>query len=204
MKDTLQILSAMLYPHKSARASAEMIAANRMGQPGLWRFGISGDYPILLVEIEDSRQIDLIREVLQIHRFLRSRRFMLDVVILNRQQTDYGAELKGMLFRLISRTNSEQWLNQRGGIFILYADQINPAENILLQNRGPGQSQRQPRADQRPDAGLRYPGLSPARAFTPPARWTRQPARTMGCLPWSRSSVPQWARVVLARMAANT
>ena len=31
----------MLYPHRSARASAEMIAANRMGQPGLWRFGIA-------------------------------------------------------------------------------------------------------------------------------------------------------------------
>ena len=132
MKDTLQILSAMLYPHKSARASAEMIAANRMGQPGLWRFGISGDYPILLVEIEDSRQIELIREVLQIHRFLRSRRFMLDVVVLNCQQIDYGAELKGMLFRLISQTNSEQWLNQRGGIFVLYVDQINSTENILL------------------------------------------------------------------------
>ena len=94
-----------------------MIAANRMGQSGLWRFGISGDYPILLVEIEDPRQIDLVREVLQVHRFLRSRRFMVDVVMLNRQQTDYGAELNSMLFRLVSRTNSEQWLNQRGGIF---------------------------------------------------------------------------------------
>ena len=67
------------------RASPETIAANRLGQPGLWRFGISGDYPILLVEVDDPKQVDLVREVLQVHKYLRSRRFMLDVVILNRQ-----------------------------------------------------------------------------------------------------------------------
>ncbi len=135
-KNTLQVLSALLYPFKSLRASPETIAANRLGQSGLWRFGISGDYPILLVEIKESKQIDLIREVLQVHEFLRSRRIMVDVVILNYQQTDYGAELNGMLYRLVNRLNSEQWLNKRGGIFILYADQMNPDENTLLQTAG--------------------------------------------------------------------
>ncbi len=135
-KNTLRVLSALLYPFKSLRASPETIASNRLGQAGLWRFGISGDYPILLVEIEESKQIDLIREVLQVHEFLRSRRIMVDIVILNYQQTDYGAELNGMLYRLVNRLNSEQWLNKRGGIFILYADQINPDENILLHTAG--------------------------------------------------------------------
>jgi len=135
-KNTLQVLSALLYPFKSLRASPETIAANRLGQPGLWRFGISGDYPILLVEIEDPKQIDLIREVLQVHEFLRTRRFMVDIVILNHQATDYGAELNGMLYRLVNRLNSEQWLTKRGGIFILYVDQINPEEHALLQTAG--------------------------------------------------------------------
>jgi cyclic beta-1,2-glucan synthetase len=102
-KDTLQLFSALLYPFKEVRASPETIAANRLGQPGLWRFGISGDYPILLVEIDNPKQIDLVREALQVYKYLRSRRFMIDVVILNHQQTDYGAELHGMLYRLISR-----------------------------------------------------------------------------------------------------
>lgn len=135
-KNTLKVLSVLLFPFKSLRASSETIAANRLGQAGLWRFGISGDYPILLVEIGESQQIDLIREVLQIHEFLRSRRFMVDIVILNHQQTDYGAELNGMLYRLINRLNSDQWLTKRGGIFILYADQINPEEDILLHTSG--------------------------------------------------------------------
>jgi len=132
-KDTLQVLSALLYPIKALRASPETIAANRLGQPGLWRLGISGDYPILLVELEDPKDVDLVREAIRAHKFLRSRCFTLDVVILNHQQTDYGAELKGMLYRLVSRVNGEQWLNQRGGIFILYADEMGPEERTLLQ-----------------------------------------------------------------------
>ena len=132
-KDTLQVLSALIYSFKAVRASPETIAANRLGQPGLWRFGISGDYPILLVELDNPKQIDLVREALQVHKYLRSRRFMMDVVILNRQQTDYGAELNGMLYRLVSKMNGEEWLNQRGGIFILYADQMKPEERTLLQ-----------------------------------------------------------------------
>ena len=132
-KDILQILSALIYSFKLVRASTEIIAANRLGQPGLWRFGISGDYPILLVELDTSKQIDLVREALQVHKYLRSRRFMLDVVILNRQQTDYGAELNGMLYRLVSKLNGEEWLNQRAGIHILYADQMESEERTLLQ-----------------------------------------------------------------------
>jgi cyclic beta-1,2-glucan synthetase len=131
-KNTLQVLSALIYPFKAVRTGPETISANRLGQSGLWRFGISGDYPILLVEIGEPKQVDLVREVLRIHEFLRSRRFMVDVVILNQQHTDYGAELNGMLYRMVNRLNFEQWMNQRGGIFIHYADQIKPEELVLL------------------------------------------------------------------------
>ena len=132
-QDILQILSALVYPSRALRALPETIAANRLGQSGLWRFGISGDYPILLVELDNLTQVDLVSEVLQTHKYLRDRRFMVDVVILNRQPTNYGAELNGMLYRLVSKLDSEGWLNQRSGIFILYRDQLTPKEQILLE-----------------------------------------------------------------------
>jgi cyclic beta-1,2-glucan synthetase len=132
-KNTLQVLSALVYPFKAVRTSPATIAANQLSQSGLWRFGVSGDYPILVVERGDPTQVDLVREVLQVHEFLRSRRLRTDVVILNYQHTDYGAELNGMLHSLVSRASGEQWLNQRGGIFILYADQISAEERTLLQ-----------------------------------------------------------------------
>ncbi len=130
---TLQLLSALIYSFKAVRVSPETIASNRLGQPGLWRFGISGDYPILLIEVDNPQQTELVREALQVYKYLRSRRFMMDVVILNRQQTDYGAELNSLLYRLVSKMNGEDSLNQRGGIFILYSDQMGANERILLQ-----------------------------------------------------------------------
>ena len=133
LKNSLQVLSALIYSFKLIRTSPEIIASNRLGQPGLWRFGISGDYPILLIEIHKPDQVDLAREALQIHKFLHSRRFKLDIVILNCQETNYGAELHGLLYRLVSKLDSEVHLNQRGGIFILYADQMEDNERILLQ-----------------------------------------------------------------------
>jgi cyclic beta-1,2-glucan synthetase len=132
-KDALQILSALLYSFKPVRASTETLSANSLGQSGLWRFGISGDSPILLVELDDSDPIDLVRETLQVHKYLRSRGFKMDLVFINRQQINYGAELNGLLYHLVNKMNSDSWLNQRGGIYILYRDQLKPEEHILLQ-----------------------------------------------------------------------
>jgi cyclic beta-1,2-glucan synthetase len=169
-KNTLQVLSALIYPFKVVRTTPETIAANRLGQPGLWRFGISGDYPIVLVEIEDPKQVDLIRDVLQMQEFFRSRRFVTDVVILNYQQTDYGAELNGILHRLINRLNYEQWLHQRGGIFILYRDQISADEFTLLHTAGRFifKGERGSMAEQMPEYPLKVlhlPKLIPTRAI---------------------------------------
>jgi cyclic beta-1,2-glucan synthetase len=46
-----QLLSPLLYPHPALRAAPSILATNTRGQPGLWAYGISGDYPILLVHI---------------------------------------------------------------------------------------------------------------------------------------------------------
>src|SRR5262249_44539767 len=43
----------LLSPPAALRATAAVVA-NRQGQPGLWRFGISGDLPILLVCISEG------------------------------------------------------------------------------------------------------------------------------------------------------
>ena len=43
LKNTLKILSALIYPNKDTRAKAEILSANTLGQSALWRFGISGD-----------------------------------------------------------------------------------------------------------------------------------------------------------------
>jgi len=134
LKDTLKTLSALLYPYKDTRAEAEILSANRLGQSALWRFGISGDLPILLVSLDDDKHLDIVRDALLVFKYLRSRGFKIDLVVLNRQPTDYGAELNGRIHRLIHKTKSDDFLNLRGGIYVLFNDQMKGEEAILLQS----------------------------------------------------------------------
>jgi len=128
-----QLLSALIYPRAALRANAATLAANRKGQAGLWPFSISGDYPILLVQMNTTEDLALVQQALQAHTYWRNRNIKIDLVILNQQGTTYGQELRGQLQRVLVRQNSEDWFNRRGGIFMLYADQLSEVDRVLLE-----------------------------------------------------------------------
>ncbi|MCB0033925.1 MAG: hypothetical protein KDE51_07895, partial [Anaerolineales bacterium] len=128
-----QLLSLLIFPHAALRAPAEQLAANQLGQSGLWSFGISGDYPILLLHIKEQNNIDLLSDLLKAHIYWRRRGLKIDLVLVNQQETNYGQEVQGSIHRLIHRLDSEHWLNRRGGIFVLRQDQMGQAQYTLLQ-----------------------------------------------------------------------
>ncbi|MCK4962973.1 MAG: hypothetical protein KAS19_10830, partial [Anaerolineales bacterium] len=72
-------------------------------------------------------------ELLRAYAYWRKRQIMIDFVILNQQETGYDQELQGQLLQLIKRVKADPWLNRRGGIFILSADQMNEADRVLLE-----------------------------------------------------------------------
>ncbi len=123
----------MLYPYQGLRAEPSLLAANTRGQPGLWAYGISGDYPILLVRISGEERLAVIRELVQAHAYWRKRGLKIDLVILNMQPSGYNQELRDQIQRLLVQTDSEIWVNRRGGIFIVQAQQLNEGDDILLQ-----------------------------------------------------------------------
>jgi cyclic beta-1,2-glucan synthetase len=127
-----QLLSVLLYPHAALRAGPAMLASNSKGQTGLWPFAISGDYPILLARVSNEDETALVRELIRAHTYWRNRRLKIDLVILNEQETGYIQEVQGQLHRLLRQMNSDGWLNQRGGIFLLRADQMSEADRVLL------------------------------------------------------------------------
>ncbi|MEI7849708.1 MAG: glucoamylase family protein, partial [Chloroflexota bacterium] len=127
-----KLLSAVLYPASALRADPVSLSANILGQSGLWPFSISGDCPILLARITTESGFQLLTELFRAHTYWRRHGLMIDLVILNRQETSYQDDYTGKFQHLLSQTSSEPWINKRGGIFILREDQINPAENILL------------------------------------------------------------------------
>jgi cyclic beta-1,2-glucan synthetase len=123
-----QLLSLLLYPSAARRADARTLAANRRGQAGLWPYAISGDYPILLVRVQSEEEAGLVSELLRAHTYWRNRNLKIDLVILNDEESGYAQKLQGQLLRLIVRSNSESWLERRGGVFLLRAASLGEGE----------------------------------------------------------------------------
>jgi len=130
---TLQkILSYTIFPHSTLRAKPEVIEKNELGQSGLWPFGISGDYPILLVLINSKDELDVLQEVLLGHTYWRKMGMMIDLVILNTKDAGYTHELNDKVYQAINIMEGQNWLNRRGGIFVLTASQMNASSLNLM------------------------------------------------------------------------
>jgi len=128
----LKILSLLLYQQQALRASTDILAANTLGQPGLWKFAISGDHPIILARIGSEEEINLVVQLLKCHAYWRSYNLKIDLVLVNLSDTSYDQELQNLIFRVLVNVGAEIWLNKRGGIFMLRDDQLSPTERILL------------------------------------------------------------------------
>ena len=126
------LLSALLYPVGTLRAKPHILAQNVKGQSGLWAFGISGDFPILLLRIRDGES-PLLDEALQAFAYWRSRHITVNLIILNDQDTGYALDLHNAIHRKLRLMGADGSLNQRDGIFILRTDQLQPADKILFE-----------------------------------------------------------------------
>ncbi|RPJ28424.1 MAG: cellobiose phosphorylase [Chloroflexi bacterium] len=168
-----KLLSPLIYVSNALRAEPALLNTNTLGQPGLWSFGISGDYPILLARIKREEDLDLLADLILAHAYWRKRGLMIDLVIFNQRDTSYDQGFKGRLQRLLERTASETWLDKRGGIFILQEDQMNEAERILLMTVAQvvldGEAGPLERQLARLDAGpVRLPRFVPIEPLDPP------------------------------------
>jgi cyclic beta-1,2-glucan synthetase len=127
-----KLLSALLYPQPTLRAEADRLSRNTKGQSGLWAYGISGDYPIIIVRINDEAELSLVRDAIQAHIYWRSQQIKVTLVILNQRDTGYTQELYTQTHRLVVNMSSETWINRHDGIFLLRADLLTEADRNLL------------------------------------------------------------------------
>jgi cellobiose phosphorylase len=115
----------------SALRSPEAVAANRLGQPGLWPHAISGDRPIVLVRVAVADDEALVHQLVQWHGYVRHRGLDLDLVILDERSRDAADTLRAILEAGPARAT----LGTPGGLFVLSAGSI-PADDTVLITAG--------------------------------------------------------------------
>jgi cyclic beta-1,2-glucan synthetase len=126
-----ELASHLLYPNIRMRAPLERIRRNVLGQSRLWAYGISGDLPLAVVSVSDSRGQVLAREVLVAHTYWRLRGLRADLVILNCEPSGYEQPLHQQLLRLVEAHSLHTGVDRPGGVYLRRADQM-PEEDVNL------------------------------------------------------------------------
>jgi cyclic beta-1,2-glucan synthetase len=128
-----RLASRVLGTDGSLRASAETIASNELGQPGLWPHAISGDLPILLVRVVGDDAMPLVRQALQAQEYWRLKGVRADVVIVNEHPASYLDEMHAQLTAVLNNGPWSTWQHRPGGAYLLRADRMGQAERVLLE-----------------------------------------------------------------------
>lgn len=126
------IISPLYYPSRYYRGPVENIIRNWKNQSFLWRFGVSGDNPIMLLRVSTVEEVGTIKNVLKAYEYLRINKVNVDLIILSEAKYGYMQELSDMLTDMISSLKIYDEDRNRPSLFILHSYEMNPAEVDLL------------------------------------------------------------------------
>ena len=111
--------SKILFLNSTFKEREEYIKGVKKGQFTLWGYGISGDLPIILVIVRESKDRDLVRQLLNAHEYLSLKGLRVDLVIINLQKASYDQPLQTDIKDLVGSSHLRDKENKPGGIFVL-------------------------------------------------------------------------------------
>ena len=127
-----RLAASVIYANSSLRAGSGALMKNRRGQSGLWGYSISGDLPIVLLQIEDPANINLVRQLVQAHAYWRLKGLAVDLVIWNEDHAGYRQLLHEQIMGLIAAGAEPNVTDRPGGIFVRPSDQISKEDRVLF------------------------------------------------------------------------
>jgi cyclic beta-1,2-glucan synthetase len=129
----LWVASQVFYLNPGRPGRSEFLSQNSKGQPGLWPYGISGDLPLILLSLADSRELDLAQTMLKAFHYWQTKGLGIDLVILNQSGGDYEESLQKSLLRLIETYTVLEPPERAGGVFLLSGRAMPESDLVLLE-----------------------------------------------------------------------
>ena len=126
------LIGPIYYPNRALRDDEAVIQHNVLGQSGLWRFGISGDDPIILMRVRDLAELPVVRDVLAAYEFLRQQTVRVDLVLVNEEAEGYALPMQNRIQDLTSILKIYNGGHQKPSLFVLRRSQMSNEESTLL------------------------------------------------------------------------
>jgi len=131
-----RIANRVLYSDPTLRPSSDLLRRGEGGQSKLWPAGISGALPIVLVRIDETEDLEIVRELVRAHEYWRMKRLCVDLVILNERPPSYHQELQTALEGLVRTAPARSPGDGQGAcgsVFVLRADLVSAELRSVLQ-----------------------------------------------------------------------
>ena len=128
-----QLAGLIILPQAQLRPPPGRLGRRAEGQRALWRQGISGDLPIVVVMIGHLRDMEVVREILTAHTFWHLRGLKVDLVLVSEEVASYDEPLTENLRRLTEAQAHLTGVDQPGGVYLRSATKISKEELIALQ-----------------------------------------------------------------------
>jgi len=125
---------SVLHVDAARRATPGVIAANHQGQPGLWRFAVSGDLPVVLLRIDDVAHLDVVRHLVRAQAYWRSHGLAVDMVVLAGPSETGQSDLPAAALAAVASAGAADTVGKPGGVFLLEGASVAEADSVLLQS----------------------------------------------------------------------
>ncbi|MDR0917062.1 MAG: hypothetical protein LBN02_07745, partial [Oscillospiraceae bacterium] len=112
-----ELLPRLLYRDPARRVPQSGVDALEHGRGALWSCGISGDFPIVVCDIDELPQ--RVREFADAHRYLSARGAAFDLVFVTDEGgDDYSAHRRRSVADCLRELGCEDMYGARGGVFV--------------------------------------------------------------------------------------
>ena len=133
---TFNIMLNYLYQTTRISVSEErnnFLRKNALGQTGLWKFGVSGDRPIITVEINDISDLSFVHEILKAFEYFKNKSIFVDIIIFNNESGQYAKlikqEIDDELYRIYTLNS---FYHTPGSITVIGKENITAEDKSLL------------------------------------------------------------------------
>ncbi len=119
-----KILSYILFDNPLKSENIKNLPHRNYMKSDLWKYGISGDFPIILVKISEANDIYVINQILKAYEFFRIKNIEVEIVILNEEKYSNESYTRDEIEKAIINSSVSYMKNIRGGIFVLEKENI--------------------------------------------------------------------------------
>ena len=124
------ILSYILFDNPVRKISN--LAYKVYEQPDLWKYGISGDLPIITVTIKYINDMYVIKQILKAYEFFRTKNIKVELVIINEENYSYENYIRDEIESAILNSHQAFLKNIKGGIFVLSKSEMDIQDVNLI------------------------------------------------------------------------